>query len=1054
MGGTKVSIKPFFVLAFIISAVFVPVLAATWAESNYAKCKNVTVALTFAANETLYLNVTYDSDMLAAMNDLKFYDEPCNEGGNELSYDDESIVSSAYGEMHIKLPSGISPGDIISVYYGYASAGDNTDPADVWSNAHVIYYFEETSGTNIEDHSGNGNNGTLTTTGGVTMASAGKIGKSLNLEPGSYVSIPNTAFRSDTDGAVLYFVNLETAGLSQDIFESCYGSSATGRIQLTIDETNHHDSGVFAHTGTAGWNRISTITHSANNWYQESMYVNSTGNNGFLNTTQIALTGGSATNTSWFSSISSSQVTYINRLWYSNSYYSRGDFSIDSFRIYNSPITAAFVNATNLNIYNHNTYITFGAEENRPTAISIVNIAFPTNSTYYLASINPQYNATSNNNVTFPCYLFLDSVLQQTQTATNATLMTGSSITIQHGQHNFTTTCTDSAGNFTSSVIFTTLDYRVISETYQSTVYETNSSLFTIQYNTSSRVANITAQFSYDDQIDTYYETPNYSNSSGLWNYNITYTIPVTRMANNTNNSFVWIYDVYYTNGTVYEDVLGDIHNQTVYHAYYLSSVPLSQYSMLEGDSFTTTATITKELNNAAFEGWFDYDSTNTTGTFTTNSSSQAIFSKTLTAPEVDTLTNYTLLTYANATSGGITALRSYPQITTMIYPLNITDCMSGTEILTFYSKNEINDTEGPFIDLELHFILYKGGIAEEFNFTFADNNTYSICTTPGWASFDVDMEAKYYNTTDGYVTRNYYFQNTTLSNSTQNVYLYTILDTTDTPDITFTVRNIENIVQSGVLVKTNRYFIGENQYRLVAIGRSDDYGSTIIPLYTPSTWYQFILEKNGTVLNTYSQLILTSTSITLYTSPTEYLGYMDYYDDITYSCTNSTVGNSVTISCLVSDTSNTVDYFTLEVKRAFGITNVTECTNTLDATSGTLICIITNVTRGAYYSYLTATWPANSPAPEVSLWDGWFSSGTTLLFESNAFGLVLTAIISLALAGTGAMMTGGNPAVAVIFANVGLFMGVALGLINIGTGIGTLIGLTLLVGVIAILVA
>lgn len=334
-----------------------------WPEPNYVKCKNITLGLNFTTDETIYLNVTYDSDMLASMIDIKFYDTSCDNNGNELSYDIEAVVTSTNGEYHVLPNQNFTAGDIISMYYSYAGAGDNTDAATVWAGCDVVYYFEETSGTTIIDRSGNGNNGTLVTTGGVTMGDTGLLGKGLTVRPGSYVSIPNTDFKSDTQGSVLQFIKLHQLGIYQDNFASTYGSGAsTERLAQQVLNTNV--CAAYAWPGvSADWERYSSALKTGE-WYMQEMEVNSTGNRAYVNVTLSPINSGDSADTHWFSSLNAGQVTYINRLWYASAYYSRGNFTISHFRICNSPHSPDWINTTFENIYNHDSYITFGTEQN------------------------------------------------------------------------------------------------------------------------------------------------------------------------------------------------------------------------------------------------------------------------------------------------------------------------------------------------------------------------------------------------------------------------------------------------------------------------------------------------------------------------------------------------------------------------------------------------------------------------------------------------------------------------------------------------------------------
>lgn len=572
------------------------------------------------------------------------------------------------------------------------------------------------------------------------------------------------------------------------------------------------------------------------------------------------------------------------------------------------------------------------------------------------------------------------------------------------------------------------------SESYTSPAYETDITIFGFNA-TNTTTTDINATLIWNG---TSYNTTE-SSDTETWNFTASVPLPLI-LINATNYTFYWTYNKTWNNGTTYEYNYTP-HNQTVNYAYEITGLLNSPSDVLEGDSFTSTVTITKQVNNAWFTGLVDFNGSNSTGSFSTNSSASAVYSVSLTAPSVNTTTNYTVIPYANVTHDGVTRLMSLATSNVTVYPMNITSsCALGDAAIIFYSKHEDNATTGPVLHYETHFTTYNGAASQEYNFTFTGNTTYWVCLVPTWLTFDIDMESQYSNSS-GYATREYYFENNTLSNSTTTIDLYSHPEAR-TDSIEFTVRDSSNLVQSGVIIQANRYFIGENQYRIVAMGRSDDWGKTVIPLQTSDTWYQLILVDEDTVLSTYNQMVLTGDPVTLYTGVTSSQGYYDYYDSVAVSCYNSTVGDALTLACTVSDTSNSVNYYELQVKRLFSISNFTTCTNTLSAASGTLTCTITNYTNANYAWDIIAYFESDSPEPVVILDNGIIERGSTLVYN-DSMGLFLTAVLSLVMGGIG-LFSGGVPG-AVIGSDIGLILGVVLGIVNVGFGISALVGLTVI---------
>ncbi len=585
-----------------------------------------------------------------------------------------------------------------------------------------------------------------------------------------------------------------------------------------------------------------------------------------------------------------------------------------------------------------------------------------------------------------------------------------------------------------------------ITESYDSPVYETDTAIFTLNF-TNSSTQDINASLVWNNTI---YNSTKISGSA-TWNFTETVTLPFI-ITNSSLAGFYWTYNKTWINGTTYEYNY-TAHNQTINYAYWISDLSLSLTEVLEGETFTATTEITKAVNHAAYPcGLVEFNNTNYTSTFATNTSAQATFTTSLTAPGVSSITNITVEPYVNVSLGNITRLMYFSGRDITVYPLNLTTSC-GTATLEFISRWEANNTSGRELTLEAYFTVYNGAVSESFNFTLGPSTNNTICISPTWAIITADMQAVYYNTSV-YTTRPYYFQNITLNNDTQTVYLYSILDDANVNDITFTILDISSIAVPNVLLQVNRWFSGAGEYRMIAVGQSDANGHIIIPLRnTASDYYQFILIQNNEVLNTYSQYQITETEPNnLFTTSTTYLNYFDYIDNIAFACGNTTVGSDITIYCTVSNTDNTVDYYTLTLNRIFSTTNATACANTLDSASGTLTCTIINYTTGYYVWTLKAEFDGIVTTPIIILDSGSFGVASSLIFESNTFGIFITFILILALAGIAKFMAGSN-ALAVICAVLAVIIAVAFGIFDIGNNIPMVTGMLILAIIVASLV-
>ncbi|GAJ21950.1 unnamed protein product, partial [marine sediment metagenome] len=56
-------------------------------------------------NYTAYFNITHNFYMQPGMDDTRFYDTSCNNDGNPLDYDVDTIYDSEYGEFFVLIPT-------------------------------------------------------------------------------------------------------------------------------------------------------------------------------------------------------------------------------------------------------------------------------------------------------------------------------------------------------------------------------------------------------------------------------------------------------------------------------------------------------------------------------------------------------------------------------------------------------------------------------------------------------------------------------------------------------------------------------------------------------------------------------------------------------------------------------------------------------------------------------------------------------------------------------------------------------------------------------------
>ncbi|MBN2122157.1 DUF2341 domain-containing protein, partial [Candidatus Micrarchaeota archaeon] len=122
-------------------------------DYNFSKCKNITltnVGTTNLTDFTIYVNVSYDSDMRSDYGDIRFVDSPCDSGGNPFNYEIE-YTDANHADTWVRLDYLPPEGRIISMYYGNDSTASSQNPATAWNYTYTsIYHLNHTSGNAID----------------------------------------------------------------------------------------------------------------------------------------------------------------------------------------------------------------------------------------------------------------------------------------------------------------------------------------------------------------------------------------------------------------------------------------------------------------------------------------------------------------------------------------------------------------------------------------------------------------------------------------------------------------------------------------------------------------------------------------------------------------------------------------------------------------------------------------------------------------------------------------------------------------------------------------
>lgn len=328
--------------------------------------------------------------------------------------------------------------------------------------------------------------------------------------------------------------------------------------------------------------------------------------------------------------------------------------------------------------------------------------------------------------------------------------------------------------------------------------------------------------------------------------------------------------------------------------------------------------------------------------------------------------------------------------------------------------------------------LTYTTGDYEYSMTTDRDENTYNASGDDVWY-FDVcinnytvttDMILQYDQT--GYDTRYYFLDNATLdvTNPTY-VTLYMINENNGT-EATITTQSAYSYPLPYTYVQFQRYYIGENKYRTVAMAKTDDTGSGKVNLYVPNTWYKYILTKDGTVLGTIGPKTINSDTIILSLLESTTTTWYSYNSTIQHSCMYNDATNY--LSCTMVDTTGTTRQFCLNTHK-YNIMNLTLYATVCD--TGSSVTLMTNMSaaRSLNNSVVYRLMVIDSDGNKIILEEGSVENGYSTPY--GLFGVFLTLMIFCMAAFLGIW----NPAASIIMGIGGIWACVALSLITIPAG-------------------
>lgn len=981
-----------------------------WNTTSWLKCINLTVNNTMNAQAMpLYsklFNITYDSDMQADFDDIRFINESCNNGGTELSYWIEGKVDSSYADVWVRIDN-IAASSLrnISMYYnGSMATTSNLNTTFLFGDIDGVTATLNTTKWSIVAGTFNITNGWMY---GLRRANADFVRANGTVSNYSNVSIEylyNFSYTSDVNDWVigrwqdannLYRLddaistgnlrNVRYVSSTPDVFSQAsttftnnivyrmrydlLGNNITGyknRALITSGLAGNFSNGAVGlgmYSGTASFFKVKNFFIREIYNITEPTYTlgteESTAGSGTATSTNLTINGGVGNITHAYTTTADNLTAYVNTtglgIWIqvNGTNVSTGTTSTTV----NYVFPAGFWNVTSYTpgnaTYSSSSTTVWATITQVPTAVTLNLDGTQANRSY---SYNPAatYNMSGTINVTG-----LNVELWRNGTLIgNSTNKTEVVSYLNAGLHNVTARFLGNS-NYSSSIA--TWWYNI-----------TKLSVNLVMYNNTTGW-NIT----YPLQT-TFSGTPNCTALGFTCNLYRNGTL-VTNPETTTIGAGAWKY-IYNTSGNE------NYSSNTTGTGAGINELIINQGTPAINITLNTSTTVVEGTiinvvcnKPAELTATLSRNGTSTTNPYVLNTTGMA-----------GTVQNFSCSTPGNDNyTAGSAAWQ------------NITVLVSGSFII----HKAYDETTGANITFNL--TVYNS----TFSQTYTDLSTYINNSVGGNLTASVSST--------GYGTRNYYVDVSLLNPVNISAYL---LPDADGQNVLFTAANKNYVAVAGATMTLSKLY-GSN-WTTVQQGVTDQTGGFVFFL-DPDVNYKLLITASG-----YSNY--TTTTMFPLTSYTFYLNssagssvipsYWSYWKNMTGSCnyTNSTR----TLNCTWADTSSSLSLITSNVTKRNTTATVSYCSNTSNATSGSLYCVFL-APKNETYSWVFSTK---------------MTDGTSLILDSGSYtdtksqsmgnmGLLLAFLVILTCGFVGVQIQ--SPVITILMTIVGLAMSIVMGLVD-----------------------
>lgn len=344
-----------------------------------------------------------------------------------------------------------------------------------------------------------------------------------------------------------------------------------------------------------------------------------------------------------------------------------------------------------------------------------------------------------------------------------------------------------------------------------------------------------------------------------------------------------------------------------------------------------------------------------TIGNVTTNATSNAYnLWNTTAAALTDGITSWLVEAYQNDIFMGNASGSFEVNVSNFTIVAQYDACTAGDVGLLFRTYDD-NTLEQVNFTLKTQFSVYKayGGTSAEtqtVDVSTGDTDQYYLCISGDTDYYNINAMLEYYGGSNAstYSIRDYYLKNAITQPGINNYDLY-MLPADISTQILFTVTDQNEQPLINHIIQVQKYYVENNTYQLIAMGKTNDIGQDNINLQLYDSWYRFLVydtTNNLVYIGTSTRLVEATQTITV--APATISSLFKHFGSIETLLTYNNNTNIFTFTW--ADPTGSPGQVCLKVVYNTINNNTQLCGSCSTSASGTLLCNAGNA-PGTYTS-------------------------------------------------------------------------------------------------------